>query len=289
MATIEGGPFPEYPMAAKVPLLTLNDGHTAPQLGFGVFQIPDAETADAVAHALQAGYRSIDTASIYGNERGVRQGMERAGVARSDIFLTTKLWNAHQGYDETLRAFDESMQRLGVDYLDMYLIHWPTPKKNRYVDTWKAFLRLREEGRVRSIGVSNFQLEHLERIISETGVVPVVNQIELHPDFAQRDLAAVDAKHGIVTEAWSPLGQGGELLKHPVLLRIGEKHGKTAAQVVLRWHVQLGHMVIPKSVTPERIAANIDVFDFELATEDMKAIDGLDAGNRMGPHPDELN
>ncbi|WP_413626291.1 aldo/keto reductase [Luteibacter sp. Lutesp34] len=276
-------------MAAKVPLLTLNDGHTAPQLGFGVFQIPDAETADAVAHALRAGYRSIDTASIYGNERGVRQGMERSDVARSDIFLTTKLWNAHQGYDETLRACDESMKRLGVDYLDMYLIHWPTPKKHRYVDTWKAFLRLRGEGRVRSIGVSNFQPEHLERIIAETGVVPVVNQIELHPDFAQRDLVAVNAKHGIVTEAWSPLGQGGELLKHPVLVRTGEKHGKTAAQVVLRWHVQLGHMVIPKSVTPERIDANIDVFDFELSAEDMKAIDGLDAGNRMGPHPDELN
>ncbi|NII54905.1 aldo/keto reductase [Luteibacter sp. SG786] len=276
-------------MAAKVPLLTLNDGHTAPQLGFGVFQIPDAETADAVAHALQTGYRSIDTASIYGNERGVRQGMERSGVARSDIFLTTKLWNAHQGYDETLHACDESMKRLGVDYLDMYLIHWPTPKKDRYVDTWKAFLRLREEGRVRSIGVSNFQPEHLERIIGETGVVPVVNQIELHPDFAQRELVAVNAKHGIVTEAWSPLGQGGELLKHPVLVRVGEKHGKTAAQVVLRWHVQLGHMVIPKSVTLERIAANIDVFDFELSADDMKAIDGLDAGNRMGPHPDELN
>lgn len=276
-------------MAAKVPLLTLNDGHTAPQLGFGVFQIPDAETADAVAHALQTGYRSIDTASIYGNERGVRQGMERSGVARSDIFLTTKLWNAHQGYDETLHACDESMKRLGVDYLDMYLIHWPTPKKDRYVDTWKAFLRLREEGRVRSIGVSNFQPEHLERIIGETGVVPVVNQIELHPDFAQRELVAVNAKHGIVTEAWSPLGQGGELLKHPILVRIGEKHGKTAAQVVLRWHVQLGHMVIPKSVTPERIAANIDVFDFELSADEMKAIDGLDAGNRMGPHPDELN
>lgn len=286
---MEGGHFPENPMAAKVPLLTLNDGHTAPQLGFGVFQIPDAETADAVAHALQAGYRSIDTASIYGNERGVRQGIERSGVARSDIFLTTKLWNAHQGYDETLRACDESMKRLGVDYLDMYLIHWPTPKKDRYVDTWKAFLRLRQEGRVRSIGVSNFQPEHLERIIGETGVVPVVNQIELHPDFAQRDLVAADAKHGIVTEAWSPLGQGGDLLKHPLLVRIGEKHGKTSAQVVLRWHVQLGHMVIPKSATPERIAANIDVFDFELSADDMKAIDGLDAGNRMGPHPDELN
>lgn len=276
-------------MAVKVPLLTFNDGHTAPQLGFGVFQIPDAETAEAVAHALGAGYRSIDTASIYGNERGVRQGMERSGVARGDIFLTTKLWNAHQGFDETLRAFDESMQRLGTDYLDMYLIHWPTPKKNRYLDTWKAFIRLRDEGRIRSIGVSNFQPEHLDRLIGETGVVPVVNQVELHPDFAQRDLVAAHAKHGIVTEAWSPLGQGGKLLKDPVLVRIGKQHGKSPAQVVLRWHVQSGYMVIPKSATPERIVSNIDVFDFELSPEDMQAIDELDAGNRMGPHPDELN
>lgn len=276
-------------MAVKVPQLTLNDGNTAPQLGFGVFQIPDGETADAVATALEAGYRSIDTAAIYGNERGVRQGIERSGVARGDIFLTTKLWNAEQGFDETLRAFDASMERLGADYLDMYLIHWPTPKRDRYLDTWKAFIRLRDEGRIRSIGVSNFQPAHLDRIIGETGIVPVVNQVELHPDFAQRELVEVHAKHGIVTEAWSPLGQGGDLLKNPVLVRIGEKHGKSSAQVVLRWHVQTGHMVIPKSVTPERIASNIDVFDFELSAEEMQAIDALDAGNRMGPHPEELN
>jgi 2,5-diketo-D-gluconate reductase A len=276
-------------MAVNVPSLTLNDGHSAPQLGFGVFQIPDAETADAVATALASGYRSIDTAAIYGNERGVRQGIERSGVARADIFLTSKLWNAEQGFDETLRAFDASMERLGGDYLDMYLIHWPTPKRDRYLDTWKAFIRLREEGRIRSIGVSNFLPGHLERLIGETGVVPVVNQIELHPDFAQRELVAAHAKHGIVTEAWSPLGQGGDLLKNPALVRIGEKHGKSAAQVVLRWHVQSGYMVIPKSVTPERIAANIDVFDFDLSPDEMQAIDGLDTGNRMGPHPEELN
>lgn len=276
-------------MARAVPHLTLNDGNSAPQLGFGVFQIPDAETADAVASALSAGYRSIDTAAIYKNERGVRQGIERSGVARSDIFLTTKLWNSDQGFDETLRAFDASVEKLGTDFVDMYLIHWPTPKRDRFVDTWKAFIRLREEGRVRSIGVSNFQPAHLDRLIAETGTVPVVNQIELHPDFAQREVVAANAKHHVVTEAWSPLGQGGDLLKNAALVQIAKKHGKSTAQVILRWHVQLGHMVIPKSVTPERIAANIDVFDFELSADDMKAIGGLDAGNRMGPDPDQLN
>lgn len=274
---------------AKVPNLALNDGSSAPQIGFGVFQIPDAETADAVAHALSAGYRSIDTAAIYGNEAGVRKGIERSGVPRGEIFLTTKLWNAEQGFDETLRAFDASLEKLGTDYVDMYLIHWPTPKRDRYVDTWKAFIRLREEGRIRSIGVSNFQPAHLDRIVAETGVVPVVNQIELHPDFSQRDVVAANQRHKVVTESWSPLGQGGDLLKQSTLVEIGRKHGKTPAQVILRWHVQLGYMVIPKSVTPERIAANIDVFDFELSDGDMKAIDGLDAGNRMGPHPDQLN
>lgn len=276
-------------MTSTVPVLDLNDGNKAPQLGFGVFQIPDAETADAVAAALKAGYRSIDTAAIYKNEAGVRQGMERSGVARGDIFLTTKLWNSEQGFDSTLKAFDESIAKLGTDYVDMYLIHWPTPKHDRYIDTWKAFIRLREEGRIRSIGVSNFQPAHLDRIVQETGVVPVVNQIELHPDFAQRDVVAANAKHKVITEAWSPLGQGGDLLKNDTLVALGKKYGKSSAQVVLRWHVQLGHMVIPKSATPERIAANIDVFDFALTDEDMKAIAGLDAGKRMGPDPDEFN
>ncbi|WP_213947666.1 aldo/keto reductase [Luteibacter sp. dw_328] len=276
-------------MTSSVPVLDLNDGNKAPQLGFGVFQIPDGETADAVASALAAGYRSLDTAAIYKNEAGVRQGIERSGVARGDIFLTTKLWNAEQGFDRTLKAFDSSLNKLGTDYVDMYLIHWPTPKRDLYVDTWKAFIRLRDEGRIRSIGVSNFQPVHLERLVTETGVVPVVNQIELHPDFAQRDVVAANTKLKIITESWSPLGQGGDLLKNDALVAIGKKHGKTPAQVVIRWHVQLGHMVIPKSVTPERIKANIDVFDFELSADEMKAIDGLDAGNRMGPHPDELN
>ncbi|MDQ7994835.1 MAG: aldo/keto reductase [Luteibacter sp.] len=276
-------------MTSTVPVLDLNDGNKAPQLGFGVFQIPDGETADAVSAALAAGYRSIDTAAIYKNEAGVRQGIERSGVARGDIFLTTKLWNSEQGFDATLKAFDASIAKLGTDYVDMYLIHWPTPKHDRYVDTWKAFIRLREEGRIRSIGVSNFQPAHLERIVKETGVAPVVNQIELHPDFAQRDVVAANAKHNVITEAWSPLGQGGDLLKNETLVSIGKTHGKSPAQVVLRWHVQLGHMVIPKSATPERIKSNIDVFDFELSADEMKAIAALDAGNRMGPDPDELN
>jgi diketogulonate reductase-like aldo/keto reductase len=276
-------------MTSSVPVLDLNDGNKAPQLGFGVFQIPDGETADAVASALAAGYRSLDTAAIYKNEAGVHQGIERSGVARGDIFLTTKLWNAEQGFDSTLKAFDASLKKLGTDYVDMYLIHWPTPKRDLYVDTWKAFIRLRGEGRIRSIGVSNFQPAHLERVVKETGVVPVVNQIELHPDFAQRDVVAANTKLKIITEAWSPLGQGGDLLKNDALVAIGKKHGKTPAQVIIRWHVQLGHMVIPKSVTPERIKANIAVFDFELSADEMKTIDGLDAGNRMGPHPGELN
>jgi len=276
-------------MTSSVPVLDLNDGNRAPQLGFGVFQIPDGETADAVNAALAAGYRSLDTAAIYKNEAGVRQGIERSGVARGDIFLTTKLWNADQGFDSTLKAFDASLKKLGTDYVDMYLIHWPTPRRDLYVDTWKAFIRLRDEGRIRSIGVSNFQPAHLQHLVKETDIVPVVNQIELHPDFAQRDVVAANTKLKIITEAWSPLGQGGDLLKNDALVAIGKKHGKTPAQVVIRWHVQLGHMVIPKSVTPERIKANIAVFDFELSADEMKAIDGLDAGNRMGPHPDELN
>jgi diketogulonate reductase-like aldo/keto reductase len=276
-------------MTSSVPVLDLNDGNRAPQLGFGVFQIPDGETADAVNTALAAGYRSLDTAAIYKNEAGVRQGIERSGIARGDIFLTTKLWNAEQGFDSTLKAFDASLKKLGSDYVDMYLIHWPTPERDLYVDTWKAFIRLRDEGRIRSIGVSNFQPAHLERLVKETGVVPVVNQIELHPDFAQRDVVAANTKLKIITESWSPLGQGGDLLKNDALVAIGKKHAKTPAQIVLRWHVQLGHMVIPKSVTPERIKANLAVFDFELIADEMKAIDALDAGNRMGPHPDELN
>jgi 2,5-diketo-D-gluconate reductase A len=273
-------------MTASLPVLDLNDNRQAPQFGFGVWQIDDAAASDAVASALEAGYRSIDTAAIYGNERGVGQGIARAGIERDAIYLTTKLWNDDQGYDSTLKAFDTSLKKLGTDYVDLYLIHWPMPAKDRYLATWKAFLRLRDEGRVRSIGVSNFQPAHIERLIAETGVVPAVNQIELHPDFAQRELVAFNASHGIVSEAWSPLGQGGELLKHPALVALAGKHARTVAQVILRWHLQRGHMVIPKSQTPARIRENIAIFDFALDQADMQAIAALDGDHRIGPNPD---
>jgi 2,5-diketo-D-gluconate reductase A len=276
-------------MTARQPLLTLNDGHVAPQLGFGVWQIEDAVATEAVTKALQAGYRSIDTASIYGNEKGTGEGLRRSGIPRNEIFLTTKLWNAHQGFDSTLRAFDESLERLGTDYVDMYLIHWPMPAKGTYVETFKAMIRLREEGRIRSVGVSNFQPAHLDRLIQETGVTPVVNQIELHPDFQQNDVVKHHREKNIITESWSPLGQGGDLLKDPALVGIAKAHGKSVAQVILRWHLQTGHMVIPKSQTPARIEENLDVFDFLLSTADMQKIAGLDRGNRIGPHPDTLN
>ncbi|MEV6237180.1 aldo/keto reductase [Lentzea sp. NPDC051838] len=258
-----------------------------PQLGFGVWQVPDAQATPAVAEALKAGYRSIDTAAIYGNERGTGEALQ--GFDREELFVTTKLWNADQGYDSTLRAFDESLRKLKLDTLDLYLIHWPTPARERYVDTWKAFVELQKEGRVRAIGVSNFQPAHLQRVIDETGVVPAVNQVELHPYLQQTELRAFHAEHGIVTEAWSPLGQGGELLSDPVVAEIAAKHGKSVAQVVLRWHLQIGNVVIPKSVTPSRIRENIAVFDFELSADEITAVSTLDRGGRIGPNPDTFN
>ncbi|WP_434453202.1 aldo/keto reductase [Lentzea sp. E54] len=260
-----------------------------PQLGFGVWQVPDAEATPAVAEALKAGYRSIDTAAAYGNEAGTGEAIAQSGVDRDDIFVTTKLWNDDQGYDATLRAFDTSMKKLGLDVLDLYLIHWPTPARELYVDTWKAFVRLRKEGRVRAIGVSNFQPAHVRKLIDETGVAPAVNQIELHPYFQQSELRAFNAEHGIRTEAWSPLGQGGELLNDPVIAEIAARHNRSAAQVVLRWHLQIGNVVIPKSVTPSRIRENIAVFDFELSEEEIAAVSTLDRGGRIGPNPDTLN
>lgn len=276
-------------MSDKQPLLTFNDGKRVPQLGYGVFQIDNDAAADAVATALETGYRSIDTAAFYKNEDGVGEGMRRSGVDRANIFLTTKLWNEDQGFDAALKAFDASLKNLGTDYVDLYLIHWPLPKKGLYVETFKAIIRLRDEGRAKSIGVSNFQPQHLERLIGETGVVPVVNQIELHPDFAQKNVVAFNQSQNIVTEAWSPLGQGGDLLQNKLILQIAKTHGKSAAQVILRWHLQLGHMVIPKSETPSRIRENFDVFHFSLDADQMKQLAGLDAGHRMGPDPDELN
>ncbi|MFH8568530.1 aldo/keto reductase [Streptomyces sp. NPDC017993] len=270
---------------SKVPSITLNNGIAMPQLGFGVWQIPDDEAFTAVGHALEAGYRSIDTAAIYGNEEGTGKALAASGVARDELFVTTKLWNAEQGYDSTLRAFDTSLGKLGLEYVDLYLIHWPLPSKDAYVDTYKAFEKILADGRAKSIGVSNFQPAHLERLLGETSVVPAVNQIELHPQFQQAESRAFHARHDIATEAWSPLGQGKGLLEDPKIAELAAKHGKTPAQVVLRWHLQLGNVVIPKSVTPSRIKENLDVFDFELDDADVAVVAGLDAGNRLGPDP----
>lgn len=276
-------------MTDKQPLLKFNDGIYAPQLGFGVFQIDDAQATNAVSEALKVGYRSIDTAAFYKNEKGVGKAIRDSGLSRSDIFLTTKLWNGDQGFEATLKAFDASMEKLNQDYVDLYLIHWPCPAKDLYVETFKAFIRLRDEGRIKSIGVSNFQPKHLDRLINDAGVVPVVNQIELHPDFAQVDVAGFNKSKNIVTEAWSPLGQGGDLLKNKIIKDVADAHGKTTAQVIIRWHLQLGHMVIPKSQTPSRIKENFEVFDFELTDDQLKKISSLDGGNRLGPDPDALN
>ncbi|MFF3644139.1 aldo/keto reductase [Streptomyces sp. NPDC002564] len=256
-----------------------------PQLGFGVWQVPDDEAEKAVALALEAGYRSIDTAAIYGNEEGTGKAIAASGVARDDLFVTTKLWNSDQGYDATLRAFDTSLDKLGLDYVDLYLIHWPLPSKDLYVDTYKAFEKIQADGRAKAIGVSNFLPEHLERLTAETSVVPAVNQIELHPHLQQRASREVHAEQGITTEAWSPLGSGKGLLEVPAIVAIAQKHGRSPAQVVLRWHLQLGNVVIPKSVTPSRIKENIDVFGFELDPEDMAAISALNEDRRIGPDP----
>jgi 2,5-diketo-D-gluconate reductase A len=270
------------------PLIELNDGVKIPQLGLGVFELSDEETRVSCQAALEAGYRHIDTAAIYRNEQAVGRAVAESGLPRSEVFITTKLWNDDQGFDSALRAFDASLSRLGTDYVDLYLIHWPAPRQDRYVESWRALVRLREEGRVRSIGVSNFQPAHLERVIEATGVVPSVNQVELHPDFAQPELAAFNRGKGIVIESWSPLGRGGALLQDPTLERLAAKHGKTTAQVTLRWHLQCGFVVIPRSRSPERIRQNIDVFDFALDAEDMQAIASMAAGQRIGPDPDTL-
>jgi 2,5-diketo-D-gluconate reductase A len=272
------------------PVVTLNNGVQIPQLGFGVWQVPDAETAAAVGTALEAGYRSIDTAAIYGNEKGTGTAVAESGLRREELFVTTKLWNGDQGHDRTLAAFDASLDKLGLDYVDLYLIHWPTPERDTYLDTWRAFGKLLADGRTRAIGVSNFKPEHLRRLIDETGVVPAVNQVELHPLLQQPELRAFHAEHGIATEAWSPLAQG-TLLQHPVLTGIAQRLGRTPAQVILRWHLQLGTVVIPKSVTPERIRQNADVFGFTLDEADLTAIAGLDQGpaGRIGPDPDSVN
>ncbi|MGQ4385415.1 aldo/keto reductase [Streptomyces sp. SAS_270] len=256
-----------------------------PQLGFGVWQVPDGEAERAVATALEAGYRSIDTAAIYGNEEGTGKAIATSGVAREDLFVTTKLWNNDQGYDSTLRAFDASLDKLGLEYVDLYLIHWPVPARGTFVDSYKAFEKIHADGRAKAVGVSNFHPEHLRTLLDETSVVPAVNQIELHPHLQQQAAREFHAEHGIATEAWSPLGSGKGLLEVPAIVAIAQKHGRTPAQIVLRWHLQLGNVVIPKSVTPSRIKENIDVFDFSLDAEDIAAISALNEGRRLGPDP----
>ena len=270
------------------PTLTLNNGAQIPQLGFGVYLVTGDDIEPTVRTALEVGYRHIDTAAAYGNEEGVGRVIAESGIARDELFVTTKLPNEDHGYDNATSAFERSLERLGLDYVDLYLIHWPCPAKDRYVESWQALEKFHGDGRARSIGVSNFQPNHLHRLQAETTVLPAVNQIELHPTFAQSSLAQVHRDLGIVTESWSPLGVGADL-DSPTVTEIAARRDRTPAQVVIRWHLQLGYVVIPKSATPERIAANFDVFDFELDDADMTAISALDAGNRIGGHPDEVN
>ncbi|MFI5756934.1 aldo/keto reductase [Streptomyces sp. NPDC051569] len=269
----------------SVPNVVLSNGVEIPQLGFGVSRIDDGPATDAVLTALEAGYRSIDTATLYGNEAGVGRAVASSGLPRDELFITTKLWNDDQGYDATLRAFDAGLARLGLDHVDLYLIHWPAPARGRYLDTWRALEKLLADGRTRAIGVSNFRPSHLQRVLDEGGAAPVLNQIELHPGFQQAEPRAFHARHGIVTEAWSPLAQGA-VLQQEAITEIAARHEKSPAQVVIRWHLQLGNVVIPKSVTPERIRENIAVFDFELSGSDMDAMATLDRGLRLGADPD---
>lgn len=272
----------------SVPVLKMNDGNTIPQLGYGVWKISDEDAEGSVFQALKTGYRHIDTAKIYNNEGGVGRGIAASDIAREKIFVTTKVWNSDQGYDETLKAFDESAKRLGVKTIDMYLIHWPMPVRDQFVETWKALIRLRQENRVRSIGVCNFRIADLERLIKETGVAPAVNQVELHPQFQQKELRIFHEKNNILTEAWAPLGRG-LFFDDPLLQSIAEEHSKTVAQIVLRWHMELGTIAIPKSQSAARMAENFDIFDFKLTASDHDKIASLDKiDGRMGPNPDEF-
>jgi 2,5-diketo-D-gluconate reductase A len=271
--------------SSQIPEISLRDSDAIPQLGFGVFQVPPRETEEVVARALSAGYRHIDTAAAYRNEGAVGQAIRASGLDRGEVFVTTKCFNDDHGYEQAKRALSASLERLEMDYVDLYLIHWPVPVHDKYAETWKAFIEARAEGLVRSIGVSNFQPAHLERIIRETGETPAINQVELHPYLQQHGLRREHDELGIVTEAWSPLAQG-KVLDDPAIEQIAQAHAKTPGQVVIRWHLQLGNVVIPKSVTPQRIEENLDVFDFELSAAEMQAIEALDAGERTGPDPD---
>jgi len=270
--------------ATEAPVRTLHDGVEIPQLGFGVFQIPPEETQEKVEEALSVGYRHVDTAAAYRNEAGVGAAIAATGVRREDVFVTTKLWNSEQGYDSTLRAFEKSIERLGTGDVDLYLIHWPLPVRDLFLDTWRAFERIQEEGGARSIGVSNFRVEDLERLERDAEWRPTVNQIELHPRLQQTELRAWHDEHDVATEAWSPLAQG-DLLEDGTIETVAAHHDRTPAQAILRWHLQIGNVVIPKSSNPERIRENFEVFDFELSEDDMAALERLDTGERTGPDP----
>lgn len=269
-----------------VPALPLADGVTIPQLGLGVYQVPDAQVQQVVETAVQAGYRHIDTAELYGNEAGVGAALAALGLPRQEMFVTSKVWNNHQRRDDVLRAYDDSLSRLRLEMLDLYLVHWPVPSADRYVEAWQALIELRDTGRVRAVGVSNFQPAHLQRLIEQTGQVPCVNQIELHPSLQQRELVGFHAAHGIRTESWSPLRRAQGLLTDPVVVQIASRHGVSPAQAVLRWHIEQGYVVIPRSVTPARIVENIDVWSFRLTDDDMAQVAALDRGERIGPDPD---
>ena len=271
-----------------VPNITLNDGSHIPQLGFGVFQIDESETKEATLTALEVGYRHIDTAEMYGNERGVGEAVRDSGLKRGDVYVTSKLNNSFHARNDAISAFERSIDTLGLDYLDLFLIHWPLPAVGDYVETWKAMGEMRASGRVKSIGVSNFQPHHLQRLFDETQIVPAVNQIEVHPFLTQDDVRAFNTEHGIVTEAWSPIAQG-KVLSDPRIIAIADRIGKSVAQVTLRWHIQRGDVVFPKSVTRSRVVENFSLFDFELTAADISAITAMNRDERTGPNPDDFN
>ncbi|MDI3195526.1 aldo/keto reductase [Pseudarthrobacter sp. AL07] len=273
------------PTTLHPPVLVQNDGLPIPQIGLGIYGPDDDVAADAVVNALATGYRSIDTAAFYLNEAGVGEGLRRSGLPREEVHVTTKVWGDDHGYDEALAAFDRSLSSLGLEYVDLYLIHWPLPAKDRYVETWRALERILRDGRAKSIGVSNFQPHHLERLIADTEIRPVVNQIELHPGFQNEAVREFNAQQGILTQAWSPLGRG-RVFENADLIKIAQKHSRSVAQIVIRWHVELGNVVIPKSVTPERMKENLNVFDFTLDEDDHKTIRNLETGARTGDNPD---
>ncbi|MFL2001969.1 aldo/keto reductase [Microbacterium sp. A1-JK] len=276
-----------------IPLVSLNDGHQIPQLGYGVFKVPAEDAERAVTEALEVGYRHIDTAAIYGNEEGVGAAIAKSGIARDELFVTTKLWNDRQSGDQPFEAVTESLDKLGLGFADLYLIHWPTPQKDTFLNAWEHLIQIRDNGQARSIGVSNFLVPHLERIVEATGVTPAVNQIELHPAYQQREITAWADEHDVRIESWGPLGQGKyDLFGLPAVADAAAAHDKTPAQVVLRWHLQKGFIVFPKSVRRERLEENIDVFDFELSGPELVAIDALDprdGSGRVSAHPDEVN